>query len=387
MREAVVIGAGIGGLATSVLLQRQGMSTTVVERRAEGSALGAGILLQPNGLAVLEALGVVERLRRVGSEIRRLRLLDDRLQLISEQSVPGGPEHGVALVVSRLDLHRVLLDTAREAGVRVEHERRLLEVAGSAPEPELLFDDGRRPAPSLVVGADGQGSIVRRFVDPAGPTPRAGRSYVRALVEWTCVEKLHGEYWTRHGIAGILPCGPEASYWYCTATSSIVAAVDDGDLAALRRSVSAAHPPLVQAVTAIDAIARARVDRVVEVEVNQLYRRPAVLVGDAAHAMAPNLGQGANSALVDAGILACELARRHGIGEALAAYDARRGQAVRRVQVDAHRLARLAHLPRGQRLRNGILRFLPDQAATAGVHRAQQVDLASFRHELASLTA
>ncbi|MEL7210402.1 MAG: FAD-dependent monooxygenase, partial [Actinomycetota bacterium] len=356
------------------LLGRGGAPTTVVDQRTEGAGLGAGILLQPNGLAVLEAIGVLDELRAAGSELRRLRLLDHRLEPVAERPVPGGPTHGYALVVPRLDLDRIVLAAARDCGVEVVHGRRLHEIRGTATDAELVFDDGAQPGPSLLVGADGQGSVVRRFVDPAGPTPTAGRAYVRAMVDWTCVEKLHGEYWTRKGIAGILPCGTGASYWYCTATTPIAAAVDQGDLAALRRTVSAAHPPLVQAVTALDDVGAARVDRVVEVEVTQLYRGSTVLVGDAAHAMAPNLGQGANSALVDAGVLACELGRRHGVGEALAAYDARRCQAVRRVQLDAHRLARLAHLRRGRRLRNGVLRLVPERMTTAGVQRALQVD-------------
>lgn len=385
MTDAVVIGAGIGGLATATLLQRQGRTTTVVDQRSEGAGLGAGIVLQPNGLAVLDAMGAVDRLRQSGSELRSFRLLDERLHAMAENRIPGGPTHGFALVVPRAELNATLLDVARQAGVNVVHDRRLQKVSGSVDEPRLVFGDGQEEAPPLLVGADGQGSVVRRFVDPAGPTPKAGRTYVRAMVDWSCVEKLHGEYWTRKGIAGILPCGAESTYWYCTATPPIAAAVDEGDLEALRRTVSAAHPPLLQAVNALDDIGRARVDRVVEVEVNQFYQGSTVLVGDAAHAMAPNLGQGANSALVDAGVLACELHRRHGLGEALAAYDARRCEAVRQVQLDAHRLAQLAHFPRGRRLRNKVLQMLPEKMATAGVQRALQVDLATFRHELESL--
>ncbi|MEM9894087.1 MAG: NAD(P)/FAD-dependent oxidoreductase [Actinomycetota bacterium] len=385
--EVAVIGAGIGGLATAILLQRQGTSTVVYERREEGESIGAGIVLQPNGLAVLDAIGVVDELRAGGSELGSLRLLDGRLRPIVDNPVLGGPSQGTALVVSRSNLHRALLQSARAVGVSVVHGRRLQEIAGPDPEPELVFDDGAVAAPSLVVGADGQGSVVRRFVDPAGPTPKAGRAYVRALVDWVCVEDLHGEYWTRKGLAGILPCGPASTYFYCTATPGIAAAVDAGDLDAFRKEVSAAHPPLVQAVNALSDVGAARLDRVVEVQVNQLYRGPVALLGDAAHAMAPNLGQGANSALVDAGVLACEVDRRHGVGEALAAYDARRSEAVRRVQLDAGRLARVAHFPRARPLRNRVLRHAPSRLTAVGARRVLQVDLAGFRHELAELSA
>lgn len=385
--EVAVIGGGIGGLATAILLQRQGTATVVYERRDHGEGPGAGIVLQPNGLTVLDAIGIADALRAVGSELQSLRLLDGRLRPIMESPIPGSPTHSTALVVPRSALHGLLLDTARSEGVEVVHGQRLLEVTGSDTDPELVFDDRTEPAPPLVVGADGQGSVVRHFVDPAGPTPKAGRAYVRALVDWVCVEELHGEYWTRKGLAGIFPCGPKATYFYCTATPAIAAAVDEGDLDALRREVSGAHPPLVQAVNALTDVGAARLDRVVEVQVNQLYRGPVALLGDAAHAMAPNLGQGANSALVDAGVLACEVDRRHGVGEALAAYDARRSEAVRRVQLDAGRLARVAHFPRARPLRNRVLRHAPARLTAVGARRLLQVDLAGFRHELAELSA
>lgn len=112
--------------------------------------------------------------------------------------------------------------------------------------------------------------------------------------------------------------------------------------------------------------------------------QPYLLVfhGDAAHAMAPNLGQGANSALVDAGVLASELDRRDGISEALAAYDSRRSVAVQQVQTDARRLARIAHFSRARQVRNAVVRLMPPRIAVAEAKRAQQVDVPSFRVEL-----
>jgi 2-polyprenyl-6-methoxyphenol hydroxylase-like FAD-dependent oxidoreductase len=122
-----------------------------------------------------------------------------------------------------------------------------------------------------------------------------------------------------------------------------------------------------------------------QVVVDQLYRGLVVLVGDAAHTIAPTLAQGANSALVDAGVLASELRRRDDVADALAAYDARRCPAVRRVQRDAGWLARTAHFTRGRRVRNAGLRLVPDRFTEAATRRAQQVDLAGFRAELKQL--
>ena len=382
---ALVVGAGIGGLAAATLLQRLGYKTAVVEQREADEGFGAGILLQPNGLAVLGAIGVLDQLRPVGTEVRSLRLFDHRLHVMSETNLPGGPRHGYGLVVARRTLADLLLAAARGAGVEVQFGCRITGVSGSVDGPRATVEGASLDPVGLLVGADGQGSVIRSHVDPDGADPATGRRYVRALVDWECVEPLTGEYWTKRGIAGIAGCGPGRSYWYCTATAAIDRAAESGDLSRFRRRVAVAHPPLVQAVNALDSISQIRIDRVIDVQATQLYRGATVLVGDAAHAMAPNLGQGANSALVDAGVLACELHRRDGVNEALAAYDARRHSAVSRVQLEARRLARLSHLTRARRVRNTAIRLLPTRIATAGVQRAQQVDLASFRHELASL--
>ncbi len=385
MTEALVVGAGVGGLAAATLLQRLGYRTTVVERRAEDADAGAGIMIQPNGLAVLAALGVTDELEKAGSEVGQLRLLDERLRVLSELPFPGGSAHGKALVVARSDLYRVLATAARAAGVEVRYDARLTGLQGDPEAPVPEVDGEAMPAPDLLVGADGQGSLVRRFVDPGGRMPVAGRAYVRALVDWSCVEPLTGEYWTRRGIAGIFGCGQDRTYWYCTATAAVEKAFDSGDLPRVRKVVASAHPPLIQAVGALADVDQARIDRVVDVRAEQLYRGATALVGDAAHAMAPNLGQGANSALVDAGVLAAELARRSGRAEALAAYDARRHEAVTKVQLDARRLARVSHLTRGRVVRNRVVRALPRRFTAAGVLRAQQVDVSTFRLELADI--
>jgi 2-polyprenyl-6-methoxyphenol hydroxylase-like FAD-dependent oxidoreductase len=385
MTDTAVVGAGIGGLATGTLLARAGCDVTIYEQRPSPAGIGAALCLQPNGLAVIDALGVLDVLAAAGSELRRLRLFDDRLQVISDVDVPGGSRHGYALVVARDVLIGSLVDAATAAGVTIETGQRVLALSGRPAAPVIELEHTPRTC-DLVVGADGAGSVVRPMVAPGLDEGHdAGRPYVRALVEWVCSEQLAGEYWTRRGLAGLLPCGDGMTYWYASATDAITRAVEDEDVDRIRRAVSVAHPPLVQVVSALTSPSQIRLDRVRQVEVGQLYRGVAVLVGDAAHTIAPTLAQGASSALVDAGVLASELGRRDVLADALAAYDARRCPAVHRVQRDAEWLARTAHFTRGRRVRNAGLRLVPDRFTVAATRRAQQVDLAGFRAELKQL--
>ena len=175
------------------------------------------------------------------------------------------------------------------------------------------------------------------------------------------------EAWTPAGLFGSFPV-PGGTYVYASAGSrECRRAVEHEDLASFRaawaRSYAASAPVL-------DSVARwsdLLVNRVQTVHCPEWANGRLVLLGDAAHAMPPNLGQGANSALVDAAVLLDELRRRDDLPAALAAYEARRQRAVRRVAQASARLGRLAELtsPVLRGLRDGVLMPLA-QRLTSG---------------------
>ncbi|MEM7341826.1 MAG: FAD-dependent monooxygenase [Actinomycetota bacterium] len=386
MTEAVVAGAGISGLAGATLLARLGLDVSVVERNPLPTDRSAGVLIQPNGVAVLETIGVLDALHDHATRLSGLRLLDERFRPLSVIEFPGGPGNGYALVVDRTLLHDALVGAARNAGVTLNGSASVTQVSDDGTGPTVIVDGEERQA-ELVVGADGVDSVTRSFVDPGSPAQAKRRHYVRALVDWSITEPLVGEYWTRRGIAGIFPCGPDRTYWYATATPAMERAIKAGDVVRLRRLVASAHPPLLQVVNALPDTGLTEVDDAPRVQARKLYRGSVVLVGNAANAMAPSLGLGASSALVDVGVLASELHRRGSVAEALAAYDSRRSEAVEKAQRDADRLGRVAHFTRGRGLRNSIVRSLPARLAAVATRRALQLDVRGFRDELSSIDA
>lgn len=183
----------------------------------------------------------------------------------------------------------------------------------------------------VIVGADGVSSTVRStggFVSRVSP----GSSYVRTIVRGRASPWFE-EYWTPLGSFGQGPLSDDSIYFWAAADVAGAAdAVSRRDLGAFRqqwRLVLPAAADLLERVSSFDDLL---VNTVRRVDCRRWFSGRLVLLGDAAHAMPPNLGQGANSALVDAVVLAEELAGAPSVMDALVGYDKRRRPLARRVQ-------------------------------------------------------
>jgi 2-polyprenyl-6-methoxyphenol hydroxylase-like FAD-dependent oxidoreductase len=375
--DAVVVGAGIGGMTAALLLAGAGAEVTLLERVPEPLAVGAGILLQPNGLAVLAGLGLAEAVERGGHRVSRSAVRGADGRPIADLAVPDfghGLDHAVA--VRRSHLHEVLLAAA---GDRPAISTRLgAEVTGVRPDGTVRLRDGAELGAGLVVGADGISSTVRAHGDFGVTIRSTGARYVRVLVAGE-EEAIEGEWWTALGLVGGAPTGDGHTYLYASARAPAVArALDARDLAAFRDAWAAALPLTAPVLARVERFEQLLVNDVARVDCERWVDGRLVLLGDAAHAMAPNLGQGANSAMVDAAVLASELAADQPVATALGRYGARRRPAVRAVQDAADQLARLAHLrrPVARRVRDAVLRPLARAAGPAQrqARRYQQED-------------
>jgi 2-polyprenyl-6-methoxyphenol hydroxylase-like FAD-dependent oxidoreductase len=342
--HALVAGAGIGGAAAALCLANAGVHVTLCERVPEPRSVGGGILLQPNGLAVLYGLGLRDALRARAAVARAIDLADGHGRRIATTPVPdfgGGFDH--VLVTRRSHLQTVLLDAV--ASHRRIRTRFGWEVVGASADGRVTVQgDGtvETVAAGVVVGADGVHSSLRksgRFAATVTP----GVEYLRGLVAPLGVE-IMTEYWTALGIFGAGPVDDGLYFYASTAAPPLAAALAARDLDALRTAWSGACPIAARVLAGVARFDDLLVNRTTRIDCGRWFDGRLVLVGDAAHAMAPNVGQGANSALVDAAVLADSLATHDDVGAAFAAYEARRRRAVRRVQDAAALLGRLGEL-------------------------------------------
>jgi len=236
-------------------------------------------------------------------------------------------------------------------------KRHLLELIASLP-PGTAVPTERELTAELVVAADGVHSRVRATAGFAATLHATAHTYLRAIVPSpTGVDDTdeQAEHWTPIGLFGASALGDGTTYFFADAdATSIRAALSAQDLGLLRSAWSSALPASAPHFVAVASIDDLLVNQVQRVDAPSFRNGRVALLCDAAHAMAPNLGQGANSALVDAAVLAQELARSADVASALDAYDARRRPAVQKVQRDADSVARAAGL------RNGFARWMRD---------------------------
>ena len=334
--NVIVVGGATGGCAAALHFARAGANVTLVERVAEPTAIGAGIAIAENGLAVLESLGVSLAMAPAVTDVR---IVDERGRTLLE---PRGQQPR-AVMVRRSTLQSVLLDAvARESRI----QRRFgTEVIRASSSGEVALNEGGRESvlhADLIVGADGVHSRVRDGGAFGARLRGTGIRYVRMLLPGHVATGT--EAWTSAGIFGAFTVDGGTYAFASCGTKECSAALDARDLDAFRAAWVAAYPAADRILAGLTAFDELIQNEVLRVDCDRWSDGKLVLLGDAAHAMAPNLGQGANSALVDAAVLCAELRRAPGLAEGLAAYERRRRTPVRRVADMSSRLGRLAEL-------------------------------------------
>ncbi len=329
MDHIVIAGGGIGGLALGIALRRHGIRATVLERATTRDGSGSGLVLAPNGMKALAALGggVAADVRAAGSVSgagHESRFVTARGRTLSTVSFAGAQARWGAPVVSlrRARLHEVLLGHATRAGVDV---RTGVTVTGYTDHGATVRAGGVDG--DLLVGADGYRSAVRRQLLGDGEPTYRGYTAVRGIGP---VPAAFPHGFIAYGRGLILFCAPVDGgqvYWVASITAPAGRWPAKGARAAHRDLLALLagwHPDLVGVVAGADPDRFVLTDIHDRDPVDTWHRGRVVLLGDAAHPMTYTMGQGANTTLEDAVTLAHHVATGSTVGAALSAYTAQR---------------------------------------------------------------
>jgi 2-polyprenyl-6-methoxyphenol hydroxylase-like FAD-dependent oxidoreductase len=355
--EAVIAGGGIGGLAVAAGLHRRGWRVTVLEQTEEFSVVGAAISLWPNAFRALAVAGADVRgelLDAAGG------MRDWRGRWIVRMDRESVTAHAPrAVVVHRHDLRTALLAQVPEecqmAGVRVRGVR----VDGARA---VVEHDGGELAADLVVGADGVRSAVRAALWPQAAPPRySGKNAWRFVMPRMKGVDVWGETWGPGAVFGTFPMPGDLMYCYATGSVPPGGRGPDGELTELRRRFRDWCEPIPT------ILANATEDQVLRNDIYALpplptyVRGPVALLGDAAHAMTPFLGQGGCQALEDAATLSLAVETQPGPAAALRRYDELRRPRTQAMVRKSWMSGVVAHLSPGPArvARNAVLRALP----------------------------
>jgi 2-polyprenyl-6-methoxyphenol hydroxylase-like FAD-dependent oxidoreductase len=360
--RVAVVGAGIGGLTAAIALSRVGCDVLVVERARTLAAVGAGISLWPSGLAALAEIGLEAAVVERGAEFASLAICTSAGAILNSFDRVAVEQRlgGLGVMMRRADLQQVLATAAGHVPIQlgVGCER----VTGSATGASLSLSDGRILSADIVVGADGLRSQVRESVAPGAPK-YTGLTSWRAVIDedlgvydaWLSVGS--GKQFlasplpdSRTYVSGLLPAPAGAG-------GAIANTVE-----CLRDAFRGWHDPIPRLIEAHDT----------DCYWTDVYHRRAptrlvwsriVLIGDAAHPMTPDLGQGGGQAIEDAVVLAQCVDASATVDEALRRFEDARLQRVRRVVRDSRRIGRLLATPRRTSAvaRDLALRLTPHQ--------------------------
>lgn len=350
MGKAIVVGGGIAGLATAVALERRGWDIEVFERAPAFGEVGAGLSLWPNALAALDALGVGDQVRASARAHGQagIRTRDGRWLARTDDTAIRS-RFGDAFMIHRADLleslRSALPDDALSPGV----------TAHSVTSDGVVEHSGGTSTADLVVGADGARSAVRSSLWRQASLSYVGYGAWRFVTSPLPDITESGESWGYGERFGYSPL--KDGRVYCFAVANLAEGALADDLSSLRKRFGQWHDPIPRLLAATSAGGLLHHGLYELSDLPSFVDGKVALVGDAAHAMTPNLGQGACQALEDAVELAVATDQAGG----LQTYDSRRRPRTQMVVRASRRIGALAQMESSwaARLRNTLVAHFP----------------------------
>jgi 2-polyprenyl-6-methoxyphenol hydroxylase-like FAD-dependent oxidoreductase len=363
-RKAIIVGGGISGLSSALMLSRIGYEVALYEKSDDLRIGGAGITLWPNATYALWKMGLLDKLLPHCKIINDSSIVSSSWQVLS--GIPftrfakryGSPTIGVL----RSELYRLLLSELNGIAIRTGH--RCISMHQDAKQAVACFENGHADAGDLLIGADGIGSAVRGELFPQSKLRTSG------ITAWRGVASFEHEYcrmgyafecWGRGLRFGFLPVSDCAVYWFATMTSGAADKMRKGAKEMLRHRFSGFPEPIPSVIEATDEEALIGSELADLKPIRSWVSGRAVLIGDAAHAATPNLGQGACMALEDAVVLGQCLHAEHDVSQGLKKYESlrrRRAAMVVRRSRWFGMLSQVEH-PALYYLRNRLVRWTP----------------------------
>ena len=365
MKKFAIVGGGIGGLSLAIAMQRKGLSVKVFESAPEFKPLGAGLALAANAMKAYADIGIADEVISEGWKIKRMYGKDHRDRVISFTDAQElSQRYGIVnnFTIHRADLHRVLLKLLEPE--TIEFAKTCVDFEQKENGVSLHFSDGTVSTSDCLIACDGIHSPIRKKLLPESLPRYSGYTCWRAVVD-----DLPGgfnpdettESWGPGRRFGVVPLSNHRVYWFATLNAkyndSVMRNATPKDLGEYFKGFHFPIPQLLE---------RTRQDQLIWgdiIDIKPIKRFAfgnVLLMGDAAHATTPNMGQGACMAIEDAAALANGLTR-YTPAEAFKKFEAHRIARTTRIVNQSWTFGKIAQLenPLLIGLRNGAFRMMP----------------------------
>lgn len=354
-----IVGGGIAGLTAAIALQQKGYQVTVLEAAPALKAVGAGLGLGANAMKAYAVLGLDEELKNICKIMSGFTLVDESGKVLTGANTSAS---GASYTVHRADLHEFLFSKLNPETILLG--KRLKTLSQDISGVKLSFEDGTQYEFDRVIGADGIHSAVRQAIFPQAVTRYSGYTCWRGVAHFS-EDIIAGPSETlgKNGRFGLVPLTDHLIYWYaCVNTTLKDPFLKQWNISNLIKKFGHYHAPIKQVLenTANEALIWSDISDLTPI--NQFAFDRVVLIGDAAHATTPNMGQGACQAIEDAVILA-HLMQEYS-ETAFTVFEERRRARVHWVVKQSWQMGKVMQLenPFLISLRNTLFRMMPASA-------------------------
>jgi 2-polyprenyl-6-methoxyphenol hydroxylase-like FAD-dependent oxidoreductase len=377
--DFLIVGGGIAGLTTAIALKKIGIDAVLAEAAPEIRAVGAGLALAANAMQALRQIGVSEAVIPLGRELKAFTIYDHKGKPISKTNTdPANSRFGISnFTIHRAELHRCLLNQL-DAG-QVLTGKRSKDITEEGDLYRVDFEDGSFLKAKNVIVAEGIHSPIRKKLLPASNIRYAGYTCWRGVVDDSSLQiEETSETWGAKGRFGVTPLANGQVYWYaCINSPHANSKLKDWGKKELLEVFEDFHFPIPQVLSAT------KPDRIIWNDIMDLdpIDRYAlgkiVLIGDAAHATTPNMGQGACMAIEDAAILASCLSKYKDVAEAFLAFEKRRLKRTHNIVKTSWTLGKVAQWENFllRKLRDNAFRMIPAKQRQRQIEALYDVDL------------
>jgi 2-polyprenyl-6-methoxyphenol hydroxylase-like FAD-dependent oxidoreductase len=359
IETVTIIGAGIGGLTTALTLKQRGLNVAVFESSSEIKPVGAGILIAHNAMQVFQKLGIHDKIEKAGNRISHIKITDSQLNDISTTDlIEYEKKYGVHnIAIHRGELQKIL---ANEIGYdKINLSKRLTKIE-KAELFKLTFEDNSIVESKIVIGADGINSVVRNQFFSESTVRKANQKCWRGICEIELPEKYHNEVneaWGKGKRFGFVKISDKKVYWFAVINSKN----EETDEVNLAETFKEFHSDILNLIltTNKDQII---VNEIIDLKpINKWQDKNICLIGDAAHATTPNMGQGACQAIEDAYVLGKLLDEGIALEETFEKYEKLRIKKAHKIVNSSWTFGKMAQLENsfGIWFRNKMMKIMP----------------------------
>lgn len=358
-----IIGAGIGGLTTAIALKEKGFDVQIFEQAKDIKPVGAGIIIANNAMQVFEKLGLKKGIEENGNSISCVKVSKSNLDLISKVDLKyfENKYHVKNIAISRGVLQKILVDKLNSNNdIKLNHE--LESIVKRANGHQLNFKNGIPHQSNVLLAADGLNSIVRKTLFQNTNLRNAKQLCWRGVTTYRLPLELRNELneaWGKGDRFGFVQISKDKVYWF--AVKSFKHNMNELSVNEIENYYKEYHP-LIKEIISYTSKEKIHTDEIKDLKpINTWYNENVCLIGDAAHAITPNMGQGACQAIEDAYVLA-ECLSKHNPNRAFEEFQRLRISKTHQIAKTSWSIGKLAHFknPLAIRLRNQILKLTPE---------------------------